>query len=470
MPTPDATLTSAQPTVPALAQPTVPASLSPGVPASATAPVPADRDAAVLAPGRSVPNAPRTAPGGRADRTDQRPLEETSPRMVVDHSARHGLSWIQIVAIVIVGAVIAALAVYGAEASYLSLRTLAITYNLPSPRIAPIGIDGGLLGFVAFDIVLTWIGKPLWLIRWMARLLSLATIVLNALAGWPQPIAVGLHTFAPTIVVAVIEAVRILLLRSDDQDIPAKAEDDDDSEGIPWLRWVIAPFSTFVIWRRMILWRVRSYAKAIDMELSRRRAIVRLAGHFGQSWQVDAPNDLVWMLRKGVRLDEACARVELIIAPVQTPASKTNPGDPPNSRSTGRGRRRRTLADRPDARGRSRAAQNGADPVAQNGGGTATENGAGTGAQNGAGTAARNRLHALPGTGAAGRPGDAADPANDAALLARGREIFAAFRAENGRPPTLDEFTPLLGRARSIASKVRRTLRDELEATKVAAQ
>lgn len=63
----------------------------------------------------------------------------------------------------------------------------------------------------------------------------------------------------------------------------------------------------------MLLWRITSYPRALDVELSLRTAYVRLRVRYGRWWKRKAPADLVWMLRTGVSSEEACARVWALV-------------------------------------------------------------------------------------------------------------------------------------------------------------
>jgi hypothetical protein len=184
--------------------------------------------------------------------------------------------------------------------SYDNLFHLAASRNVPIPHLSPLEIDVGLVVVIALDIVLTWLGHPIGGLRLLARILGIGTIAANVAAGWPDPVGASMRAFAPVIIVAVTEALRAFLLRR---------HRDAAEEGVPFSRWVLAPWPTFVLWRRMKLWDIHGYRAAVDMELSRRQAIVRLEMQFGSEWKVAAPADLVWMLRAGVRMPEALARV-----------------------------------------------------------------------------------------------------------------------------------------------------------------
>jgi hypothetical protein len=165
-------------------------------------------------------------------------------------------------------------------------------------------LTGGLVAVVVLDLVLTWIGNPVVWLRQLVRVLSVGTFAANAMAGWPDPIATGLHAAAPVMVLAMIEAGRTVLLRRIGQAQGTRREP------IPLTRWVLAPWRTFLLWRRMALWQITSYRAAVDTELQLRRTITLLRMRYGRRWWRQAPADLVWMLRTGVAVDEAFMRVQ----------------------------------------------------------------------------------------------------------------------------------------------------------------
>ena len=191
------------------------------------------------------------------------------------------------------------LAAAGAS-SYDNLFHLAVSRGVPIPHLSPLEIDAGLVVVIALDIVLTWLGYPIPGLRLLARILGVGTIAANVAAGWPDPVGSSMRAFAPVIIVAVTEAFRAFLLRRH------RAVDE---QGIPFSRWMLAPWPTFVLWRRMKLWDIPGYRAAVDMELSRREAIVKLRMRFGDNWKSAAPEHVVWKLRRGVRMPEALAQV-----------------------------------------------------------------------------------------------------------------------------------------------------------------
>lgn len=216
--------------------------------------------------------------------------------------------------------VAAILVAYGAAASYDSLRHLAASHQVPLPYLNPVGLDGGLIGVITLDIILTWAGRPLAWLRFTARMFAAGTLLANAAAGWPDPVSIFLRIFAPALIIVITEAVRSVLL----------ARTSDERDPIPLPRWILAPWPTFLMWRRMVMWQITSYRQAIDVELSRRQAIVRLRAKYPQGWRKGAPDDVVWMLRRGVNMPEALARVAELCAP---PPPELPPAVPPRKRA-----------------------------------------------------------------------------------------------------------------------------------------
>jgi hypothetical protein len=216
---------------------------------------------------------------------------------------------------VIVLATALGLAGYAAAASYMSVRGLAHKHHLPLWQVYPLSVDGGLIGVTIINLALLAIGQPLWWLRWIARLFALGTVAANAAAGWPDPVGIMLRIWPSVLFVVVVEASQAVLMRhlkrKRKASEPARKKERDR---IPLARWLLAFRSTWALWKRMKLWRIRSYSVAIRTELSRRQAEVRLAGHYAPcDWRLNAPKDLVWMLTTGVRIDEALAGVTQLI-------------------------------------------------------------------------------------------------------------------------------------------------------------
>jgi hypothetical protein len=200
-----------------------------------------------------------------------------------------------------------ALATYGAVGSYTTISTKAAELGVPLPALVPVGIDGGLVGVIVLDLVLAWTGHPIGWLRQLTRLLTIGTVTANVSAGWPNPIAIGLHAAAPLMLLVMVEAGRAVLLRR------AGLASGTVRDRIPMGRWVLSPWRTWLLWRRMVLWQISSYREALDMDARLHRARHVLMMHFGRHWKREAPADVVWMLGIPPFAEEACALVDVLV-------------------------------------------------------------------------------------------------------------------------------------------------------------
>ncbi|CAM5250001.1 hypothetical protein STENM36S_00613 [Streptomyces tendae] len=144
---------------------------------------------------------------------------------------------------------------------------------------------------LALDLLLTWIRIPFPLLRQTAWLLTAATIAFNGAAAWPDPLGVGMHGVIPILFVVSVEAARHAIGRI--ADITA----DKHMEGVRLTRWLLSPVPTFLLWRRMKLWELRSYEQVIKLEQERLVYQARLRSRFGRAWRRKAPVESLMPLR-----------------------------------------------------------------------------------------------------------------------------------------------------------------------------
>lgn len=192
---------------------------------------------------------------------------------------------------------------YGFAGSYVTVPALAARQGVPLAGLVPAGINGGLVAVVVLDLVLAWIGTPVAWLRQLVRVQSVGTVAANAAGGWPSPIAVGLHSAAPVMLLAMVEVGRTVLLRR------MGHANGTLRDPVLLARWLLAPWRTWLLWRRMVLWRITSYRQAVEAELELRCAVALLRTRYGRRWRRRAPTDLVWMLRTGTHVEEAYERV-----------------------------------------------------------------------------------------------------------------------------------------------------------------
>ncbi|WP_330309917.1 MULTISPECIES: DUF2637 domain-containing protein [unclassified Streptomyces] len=240
-----------------------------------------------------------------------------------------------LIGVVVAGALV--IAGIGFAGSYAAVRELAIKKGFGNfSYVFPIGIDAGICVLLALDLLLTWIRIPFPLLRQTAWLLTLATIAFNGAAAWPDPLGVGMHAVIPVLFVVSVEAARHAIGRI--ADITA----DKHMEGVRLTRWLLSPVPTFLLWRRMKLWELRSYEQVIKLEQDRLVYQARLHSRFGRAWGRKAPVESLMPLRLaryGVPLAEtapsglAAAGIEPVLvagaspptAGGNTPSVKPNP-------------------------------------------------------------------------------------------------------------------------------------------------
>lgn len=332
-------------------------------------------------------------------------------------------------AIIFVALIVLAVGVYCGAGSYNNVWHLALRHpRIQLPRWVPIGIDGSLLAAVLADIVATWLKHPVWFLRYVARIFASGTIAANMIAGWPDPVAVFIDCFPPVVIMTIVEAVRYILLRKHKQARRAAGRGDP----IPLARWVLAFPSTFMLKRRMALWGEESFTRAVMVEVRRRQAIAKLQEHYEitgrwarRAWKKHVPSDLVWLLSTGNLIEDACARVEKITAPDE--------------------------------------GLDGSGQQAADGSAAGSRNQARRGSRNQPGTGSGTRRE--PRTGATPEPAAGTGSGNramsDVELLTEARRIVAARRADRGKDPSAAELAVALGKRKTVALDLLRTIRSE---------
>ncbi|MFJ9565700.1 DUF2637 domain-containing protein [Streptomyces fuscichromogenes] len=240
-----------------------------------------------------------------------------------------------LIGVVVTGAMI--IAGIGFAGSYAAVRELAIKKGFGNfSYVFPIGIDAGICVLLALDLLLTWIRIPFPLLRQTAWLLTVATIAFNGAAAWPDPLGVGMHAVIPILFVVSVEAARHAIGRI--ADITA----DKHMEGVRLTRWLLSPVPTFLLWRRMKLWELRSYDQVIKLEQERLVYQARLRSRFGRAWRRKAPVESLMPLRLaryGVPLAEtapeglAAAGIEIPVLLPAAPVGEQRPELAPGPRT-----------------------------------------------------------------------------------------------------------------------------------------
>lgn len=187
-----------------------------------------------------------------------------------------------LIAIVVLG--VAVVAAIGFVGSYAAVSDLARAKGFGAfAAWFPIGVDAAIVMLLALDLLLDWLGMQLLLLRYAAWFLSGATVAFNAAAALGDPVAMAMHATMPLSFLAAVEAARRAISRL------AGLSEHRPMDSVRLARWFLAPRSTLLLWRRMKLWELTSYATTIALEQERMLYRARLRSRFGWKWRSKAP-------------------------------------------------------------------------------------------------------------------------------------------------------------------------------------
>lgn len=156
----------------------------------------------------------------------------------------------------------------------------------------PVGIDVAIPVFTIANLLLIRMDMALAWVRFVPWVLTLITCGLNVAAGHSLAAKVAHGTMPLLWVVfseigAHIYAVRIGAVTGRRMD------------KVRFSRWLLAPVSTFALWRRMTLWEITSYADALARERERQLARARLREQHGRRWRSKTPRPERVLLKLG---------------------------------------------------------------------------------------------------------------------------------------------------------------------------
>ncbi|MFF5980365.1 DUF2637 domain-containing protein [Streptomyces olindensis] len=180
----------------------------------------------------------------------------------------------------------------GLIASFDAVSSAAARWGFGEPWMLPVGIDVAIPVFTVANLLLIRMDMALAWVRFVPWVLTLITCGLNVAAGQSLWAKVAHGTMPLLWVVfseigAHIYAVRI------------GAATGRRMEKVRFSRWMLAPLSTFGLWRRMTLWEVTSYSEALRRERERQLARARLREQHGRRWRSKTPRPERVLLKLG---------------------------------------------------------------------------------------------------------------------------------------------------------------------------
>ena len=205
-----------------------------------------------------------------------------APRTFADESQEHSQpvplnGWDRVAMVVFTLSAIA-IATGGFYLSFDAVRAAMRPAFGPKAFLVPVIVDSSIFVFSGVDVVLARLrmGHPL------VRLVPLggtgATVWLNISAGGGGGASVA-HVCMPSVFVAFAEVCRHVVRRR------AGLAADAPREGIPLSRWLADPVRSLLLWRRMVLWDIRSFDLALDREFRRLEVIAAMRDAHGLLWR-----------------------------------------------------------------------------------------------------------------------------------------------------------------------------------------
>lgn len=182
------------------------------------------------------------------------------------------------IAVSIVGAMVATLGIIGFVNSFARVSEAATPYFGSLSWTVPLGIDLGIAIFAATDIVLARLDMRIAVLRLIPWTLTAVTVFLN-ISGSRDMFALLAHAVLPMLWCIATETGAYVVRKR------AGLSSQTRMDHIRLSRWFLSPVSTMVLWRRMVLWEVRSYPLALQRERDRVLARTELQDKYGIFWR-----------------------------------------------------------------------------------------------------------------------------------------------------------------------------------------
>ncbi|MFG2006200.1 DUF2637 domain-containing protein [Spirillospora sp. NPDC048911] len=221
---------------------------------------------------------PRISADGQKD-PGQDPSDTERPPRALRSCPR-----IAIVSAIAIAPLILALAALGGIGSFATVRQAAEPWFGGLAWIVPIGLDAGILALLAWDLLAEYLRLPWPMLRWTAWAFIGGTVAVNAAAAHGDLIGIIVHLAMPVLFIITVEGVRHLIRQWAGLAAGVRIE------SVPKARWLLAPISTALLWRRMVLWHITGYRHGLAVEYQHLLAVSHLQQKHGRwTWRWNAP-------------------------------------------------------------------------------------------------------------------------------------------------------------------------------------
>jgi hypothetical protein len=189
-----------------------------------------------------------------------------------------GPGWLTVA--VIIGVMAALIALGGMVLSFRAVSAEMVpAFGAQWAWLVPIVVDLTVFVFSGVDLVLARLDMSHPLARWTVYGATGGTVWLNYSAGGSAAGRVA-HVLMPAIWVVFIELMRHVVRRQ------VNLATASHREPIPAARWLLSPWPTLKLWRRMVLWRINSYPRALEQEKMRLGALAAARQMHGRFWRL----------------------------------------------------------------------------------------------------------------------------------------------------------------------------------------
>lgn len=224
-----------------------------------------------------------------------------------------GPGWLTVT--VVIGILAALIAVAGMILSFHAVsERMTPSFGPRWAWLVPLVVDLTVLVFSGVDLVLNRLAMSHPLARWTVYGATFGTVWLNYAAGG-DPAGRLAHVLMPSVWVMFVELMRHVVRRT------ALREHAALREPIPAARWILSPWPTLKLWRRMVLWRQNSYTAALAIERVRLGRIAAMRDEHGRLWR--------WRVSAATRLSINLGETETPAPPADTRGSDTTPAETP---------------------------------------------------------------------------------------------------------------------------------------------
>jgi hypothetical protein len=172
--------------------------------------------------------------------------------------------------------------------------------------LVPVGIDAGIMVSSAAYILLTRRGEGHPLLRLIPHGLTTATVYLNVASGDTVEGSIAHGVMVSLWAVAVEVATHVAKKR-------LAADTGNRFDPVPVRRWLVDPVRTALLYRRMALWNITEYRRALQYEKARRYAIGLCRAEHGRKWRWKVSPLLRYEIATGDLPDPVVTAIDHII-------------------------------------------------------------------------------------------------------------------------------------------------------------